>query len=103
MSQGVGFKCCLPKTAWPPTELSNIGKDAENGKFEDDELKLEYDELIFYKIIQAGNTITVLENDKEKPIELAKEAYKIFATSINNGSRNKWYENPQLIKKLEKK
>ena len=83
-------------------ELSNIAKDAENGKFEDDELKLEYDELIFYKIIQPGNTETVLQNNKEKAIEIAKEAYKIFATSINNGSRNKWYENPQLIKKIRK-
>ena len=38
-------------------------------------LKLEYDELIFYKIIQPGNTITVLLNDKEKAIEIAKVAY----------------------------
>lgn len=83
-------------------ELSNIGKDAENGKFEDDELKLEYDELIFYKIIQPGNTITVLQNDKEKAIEIAKEAYKIFAIRINKDSRNKWYENKVLIKSIRK-
>ena len=25
MSQGVGFKCCLPKTAWPPTCVSESG------------------------------------------------------------------------------
>ena len=24
MSQGVGFKCCHPKTAWPPTYLYNL-------------------------------------------------------------------------------
>ncbi len=83
-------------------ELSNIVKDAENGKFEDDELKLEYDELIFYKIIQPGNTETVLQNDKEKAIEITKEAYKIFATIINKDSRNKWYENKVLIRTIRR-
>ena len=83
-------------------ELSNIVKDAENGKFEDDELKLEYDELVFYKIIQPGNTETVLQNDKEKAIEITKEAYKIFATRINKDSRNKWYENKVLIRTIRR-
>ena len=41
MSQGVGFKCCLPKTAWPPTWINRF----DGGPHEANFLKLDCSKL----------------------------------------------------------
>jgi len=83
-------------------ELSNLGNDIQSGIIQDEQLGLYDDELIFYKIIQPGNSDTIMKNDKEKAIEIAKEIYKTFVKKIDPNSNIKWYENKVMIRKIRK-
>ena len=73
--------------------LDDIVKDIEKGINDDQDLKLNEEEIIFYKLIQPDSKELSISKDKEIAIKIAKEVYETFQSKINIDSKIKWHEN----------
>ena len=80
--------------------LQQVGEDILNNFKNDDQLKMPFEELAFYKIISSDSGETNNKKDKEIALKIAKEVYEKF---LNTQSfTNNWYRNEKLILELKR-